>query len=71
MISAGGFGAFAAISLYKADAKFYTKVVMPVVHVLDPEQAHKLGVIINKYRILPRSRYSDSELLVSINQIRM
>lgn len=65
VVSLGGFGAFSAISIYKGNENFYRNVVMPMVHILDPEQAHQLGVIVNKYRLLPKSNYNDSELLVS------
>lgn len=57
------FGAFSAICIYKEDTKFYKTYVMPIVHLLDPEQAHQFSVIINKYRLLPRSKYNDPDSL--------
>lgn len=37
---------------------------MPAVHTLDPETAHRLGIFISKYRLLPKSPYIDPDLLV-------
>lgn len=32
---------------------------MPLVHLLDPEQAHNMAVYVSKYRLVPKSRYKD------------
>ncbi|KAJ3640780.1 hypothetical protein Zmor_027322 [Zophobas morio] len=58
-----GTGAYAFISVYKNDEKFYKNVLMPAVHVLEPEDSHKLGIIISKYRLIPRPNYTDPEAL--------
>ncbi|XP_044756555.1 dihydroorotate dehydrogenase (quinone), mitochondrial [Coccinella septempunctata] len=58
-----GFGVFSAICIYKEDTQFYKKFIMPAVHLLDPEQAHRFSVMINKYRLLPKSKYSDPQSL--------
>ncbi|KAJ8967123.1 hypothetical protein NQ314_003075 [Rhamnusium bicolor] len=36
---------------------------MPIVHVLDAERAHNLAIFVSKYRLLPKSRYKDPDLL--------
>lgn len=38
---------------------------MPVIHRLDPENAHRLAVLAGKYRVFPKSQFNDTELLVS------
>ncbi|EEZ97344.2 dihydroorotate dehydrogenase (quinone), mitochondrial [Tribolium castaneum] len=63
IVTASGLGAYVAISLYKNNEKFYRNVVMPLVHLLEPEQAHRLGVIVSKYRLVPSTNYKDPESL--------
>ncbi|KAG5876825.1 hypothetical protein JTB14_014155 [Gonioctena quinquepunctata] len=36
---------------------------MPVVHKIDPENAHRLAVLASKYRLIPKSKYSDNDSL--------
>lgn len=60
-----GTTAFAGINVYKSNEKFYADYVMPIVHLLDAEKAHRLGVIASKYKLLPKSRYRDPEVLAS------
>ncbi|KAK9874738.1 hypothetical protein WA026_005551 [Henosepilachna vigintioctopunctata] len=58
-----GYGAFAVICVYKEDLNFYKRYLMPVVHLLEPENAHKFSVIMNKFRVLPKSKYMDPDCL--------
>ncbi|KAG5880016.1 hypothetical protein JTB14_037405 [Gonioctena quinquepunctata] len=37
-LTAGGYGTFAALSLYNGEQNFYKNFVMPVVHKIDPEK---------------------------------
>lgn len=68
MVSIGGVTAFAGINLFKGNEKFYRQYVMPIVHnFVEPENAHRLAVLIGKYRLFPKSRVDDTDLLVSEN----
>ncbi|XP_030753109.1 dihydroorotate dehydrogenase (quinone), mitochondrial isoform X2 [Sitophilus oryzae] len=62
-VTVGAIGAFSGICIYKGDEKFYKNFVMPVIHLLDPEQAHKLAVITSQYRLTPVSKYKDPNTL--------
>lgn len=64
MVTIGGFGAYGSISIYKGNQAFYKDYVVPLIHLLDPEQAHNFAVFAGKYRLLPRSNYIDPDLLV-------
>lgn len=66
LVTIGGAAAFAGISIFKGNEKFYQQFVMPIVHNIDPERAHRWAVIAGKYRLFPKSRIQDTELLVSI-----
>lgn len=65
MVSLGGIATFAGVNILTGNEKFYKQYVMPIVHSLDPERAHRLAVLAGKYRLFPRSRVPDNELLVS------
>lgn len=62
-LTCGGVAAYISINLFKYNDKFYEEYVMPAVHTLDPETAHRLGIFISKYRLLPKSPYIDPDLL--------
>ncbi|XP_018577094.1 dihydroorotate dehydrogenase (quinone), mitochondrial [Anoplophora glabripennis] len=62
-VTLAGYGTFSAISIYKGDEKFYKNYVMPVIHLLDAERAHNFAVLASKYRLFPKTRYEDPELL--------
>lgn len=64
-MSLGGFATFAGVSIIKGDEKFYGQFVMPIIHNLDPERAHRWAVLAGKYRLFPKSHVQDTELLVS------
>ncbi|XP_017785675.1 PREDICTED: dihydroorotate dehydrogenase (quinone), mitochondrial [Nicrophorus vespilloides] len=63
VVSMGGIATFAAINVYKQDEHFYKHYIMPVVHLLDPESAHRLGIVVSKYRLLPKANYTDPKQL--------
>jgi dihydroorotate dehydrogenase len=63
IVSASGVAVYGAVSFYKNDKIFYKNVVMPLVHLFDPESAHRLGIVVSKYRLIPKSRYIDPESL--------
>lgn len=69
MVSLSGLATFAGINIFNGNEKFYNEFVMPVIHNLDPERAHRLAVLAAKYRLLPKSRVPDNELLVSVYKI--
>ncbi|XP_056641455.1 dihydroorotate dehydrogenase (quinone), mitochondrial [Diorhabda sublineata] len=58
-VVAGGYASLAGISYYRGEESFYKKIVMPLVHLLDAEQAHNIAVYISKYRLVPKSKYKD------------
>ncbi|XP_072386378.1 dihydroorotate dehydrogenase (quinone), mitochondrial [Diabrotica undecimpunctata] len=58
-VALGGYISFSALTYYKDRNAFYRDMVMPVVHLLDPEKAHNLAVFISQYRLLPKSNYDD------------
>lgn len=64
ILSLSGTTVFGAICIYKGNEKFYRNVVMPVVHLLDGETSHKLGIIAGKYRLYPKSSFVDPDILV-------
>ncbi|GJQ74403.1 hypothetical protein Trydic_g21274 [Trypoxylus dichotomus] len=63
LVTIGGFGVYTAASIYKGNQTFYKNYIMPVIHLLDPEKAHKLAIVAGKYRLLPKSSYSDPDIL--------
>ncbi|XP_019766027.2 dihydroorotate dehydrogenase (quinone), mitochondrial [Dendroctonus ponderosae] len=62
-VSASAIGIYAGVCIYKGNEKFYKDVLMPLVHLLDPEQAHKLAVFVSHHRLIPKSQQKDSEIL--------
>lgn len=66
MVSLGGIATFAGVNYFKGNEKFYNQYVMPIIHNLDPERAHRLAIIAGKYRLFPRSQVQDNELLVGV-----
>lgn len=62
-VTGGGFCVFCGLCIYKGDENFYKNVVMPLVHLLDPEQAHRFAIFSSEYRLIPKSRYKDPESL--------
>lgn len=67
LVTISGTGVFAGVCIYKGNEKFYDNVVMPAVHMLDPEITHTLGIIANKYNLFPKSQYEDPPSLVLSN----
>lgn len=63
-VSASAIGIYTGVCIYKENEKFYKDVLMPLVHLLDPEQAHKLAVFVSRHRLIPKSQHIDSEILV-------
>lgn len=64
IVLASGYVTMGAISLYKGDETAYKNYIMPIVHLLDPEKAHNLAVLASQYRLLPKSKYVDPDILV-------
>lgn len=62
-VTAGAFGAFSAISIYKENEKFFDSILMPLVHTLNPETSHKVAIIASKYGLFPKSSYEDPATL--------
>ncbi len=70
LLSCGGGVALAAICALNGDDRFYSRVAMPLVHLMDPEQAHRAAVWAAKHRILPRNMFRDEPALVSPHYAR-
>lgn len=64
-VCTGGFGLFSAYNIYQENEKFYDSVILRGLHYFNPETAHKIGVLTSKYRLLPKSKNVDSQILVS------
>lgn len=64
LVTLGGVGAFAVVNVYKNNEKFYKEILMPLVHQLDPEKSHELAIFASKYRLIPKSKYEDPNILV-------
>lgn len=62
-VSVSAVGVFSGICVYKGDDRFYKNILMPLVHLLDPEQAHKLAVFTSAHRLVPKSKFKDSNIL--------
>lgn len=58
-VGVGGYASLAGMNYYRGEESFYQNIVMPLVHLLDPEQAHNMAVYVSKYRLVPKSRYKD------------
>lgn len=54
---------FGGISLYQGNEKFYNKVAIPLVQLLDPEITHNLAVKTLKWGLIPKQKTEDSNLL--------
>jgi hypothetical protein len=65
-VSAGGFGAFSALSIYKEDEQFYDNFLMPLTRMLDAETSHNYAIAACKYKLFPKSRFKDPETLVCV-----
>jgi dihydroorotate dehydrogenase len=68
-VTAGAFGAFSTISIYRGNEKFFDNILMPLVHTLNPETSHKVAIIALKYGLFPRSTYKDPVTLVRYSQV--
>lgn len=56
-------GVFIGINIYKNNENFYDNLLMPFVHLFDPESCHRLAVFACKYRLFPREKRSDPDSL--------
>ena len=68
---AGGAG-LVGVSCYcyfSGNPWFFQHVVMPVVRLMDPEKAHRTGVLLASKGLLPKDRNKDPDILVSIKQL--
>ncbi|XP_029647535.1 dihydroorotate dehydrogenase (quinone), mitochondrial-like isoform X2 [Octopus sinensis] len=63
VIVTGGMVCFSGISIYQGNEKFYSQFVMPAVKILSPENAHRFGVALAKYRLFGRSSVADPAIL--------
>lgn len=50
---------------YKGDERFYSKMLMPAMRLLDAETAHWLAVKAAKYRLVPRLNKKEYPSLVN------
>jgi hypothetical protein len=49
---------------YKNDETAFKKFFMPTLRMLDAERAHELGILMCKWKILPKVDFKDPESLV-------
>lgn len=65
LICTSATGLFAGYCLMNEDEQFYEKALIPLTHCFNPETAHNMAVMANKYRLIPKSPYKDPPSLVS------
>ncbi|CAL1285459.1 unnamed protein product [Larinioides sclopetarius] len=64
ILSAGGITAFATISLYQGNEKFYKNVAMPSLHFFfSPETSQNIGIMAAKWALIPKCKVEDGPLL--------
>lgn len=63
-ICAGATGLYTGVCIIRGDETFYKCNILPFIQLLDPESAHKLAVFIAEHRLMPKSRFQDTEILV-------
>jgi hypothetical protein len=68
-VTTGAFGAFSAISIYRGNETFFDNILMPLVHILNPETSHKVAISALKYGLFPRSSCKDPVTLVSYSEV--
>lgn len=63
LASIGGIGLYS----YASDSRagIHSAVIMPLIHLLDPETAHNLSITLLKYGISPKDRKSDDAVLAT------
>ena len=66
LVVAGGVTLFSIQNLANGNEKFYKKIAMPAMQLFDAETAHWIAVKAAKYRLVPWSKYKESDVLVSI-----
>lgn len=64
-VCSGGLGLFSSYNIYQGNERFYESFLIPGLFNLDPETAHRFGVLVSKYKILPIKKYLDSPNIVS------
>nr|CAG4640983.1 EOG090X08P9 [Eulimnadia texana] len=64
-VATSGTLVFGAICTYKGNEKFYKDILMPLVHRLDPEQAHRLAVYAAKHSLVNQRATKDPETLTT------
>ncbi|BES93163.1 Dihydroorotate dehydrogenase [Nesidiocoris tenuis] len=65
LICTSATGLFAGYCLMNEDEQFYEKALIPLTHCFNPETAHNMAVMANKYRLIPKSPYKDPPSLKS------
>lgn len=71
-IAAGGAGFFGFMCAYGGDERFYSKVVMPMLHRVnaDPERAHTWAVWAARNRLFPKERHLKSSGMADMDLVR-
>lgn len=63
-LTAGGSAAFLGLGLWSNNQTFYSGMVMPLVHRLEPETAHRAAVWAAAHGLVPHDRSADHPVLV-------
>jgi len=66
VVAIGGGLSFTALGFYNGDEKLYQNVFMPLVRKLNPETAHRVAILMAKYKLFPQIEIPNSEILVCI-----
>lgn len=59
-----GFAVYSVISYINGNEKYYEKVLMPTIHLFDPELCHNFAVWMCKMGLVPKTSYNDPKCLV-------
>lgn len=63
IVGVGGVAAFAGISFYNGNEKFYENILMPTIQKVSGETAHELAIFLCKHNLFPSSTLKDPESL--------
>lgn len=74
MLMTGTAGLCVALQIYGGNEKTWKRIVMPIMHRIDPERAHRLSIKLASYGIVPMVQPDSVEVdsyLVTFFRLRM
>lgn len=64
-VSSGSLAIFSSLNIYQNNENFYDNVILPVLFKFDAETAHNIAMWAAKYKLFPKSSYTDPPQLAS------